>query len=255
MKKAGGFLLVAALLLLWEASARFGWVISDNWPPLSVVVASGWRDVQSGELPLLLLGTLGRMAAGYALGVALGVLAGFAMAFSPLAARTLGPLTELFRPIPVPAIIPPLILFLGVDDAMKIAVVALTAFFPVAVGTVQGAQGVDSTLRAVARTFGVPRLRAFVTIVVPATMPFVLAGMRVSLALALVVTVVGEMIAGSAGLGHYLILMQFAVRAPEMYFAILLLAVVGYTLNRGFVAIERRVLFWYSAAARAEASA
>jgi len=77
--------------------------------------------------------------------------------------------------------------------------------------------------------------------------------MRISLALALVVAVVGEMIAGDSGIGHYLVLMQFAVRAPEMYAAILLLAVVGYGLNRAFVAAERLVLFWYSAEARAEA--
>jgi ABC-type nitrate/sulfonate/bicarbonate transport system permease component len=252
LRRFSGWVLVGGLLLLWEMSARLGWVVSANWPPLSAVLAAGWHDIATGELAARLGATLWRTALGLAIGSALGIAAGFAMAGSRIALRTLGPLVELFRPIPVPAIIPPLILFLGVDDAMKLAVIALTAFFPVAIAARQGASGVDPTLRATARTLGVPRWRAFAAITWPATLPFVLAGMRVSLALALVVAVVGEMIAGDSGIGHYLVLMQFAVRAEEMYAAILLLAVVGYALNRTFIAAERRVLFWYSAAARAE---
>jgi len=252
-RRASGWLLVGGLLLLWEASARLGWVVSPNWPPLSQVLAAGAHDMASGELLLRLGGTLWRAALGLAIGSAAGIAAGFAMAQSRFAARTLGPVLELFRPIPVPAIIPPLILFLGVDDAMKLAIIALTAFFPVAISTRQGVGSVEPTLLAAARTLGVPGWRRFLAITWPATLPFVLAGMRIGLALALVVAVVGEMIAGDSGIGHYLVLMQFAVRAPEMYAAILLLAVVGYALNRGFIAIERRVLFWYSAEAREEA--
>lgn len=253
MRRTSGWLLVGCLLLLWEISARLGWIVSPNWPPVSDVVASGWNDMASGELAARLAATLWRAGVGLAIGSALGIAAGFAMASSRIVARTLGPVLELFRPIPVPAIIPPLILFLGVDDAMKLAIIGLTAFFPVAIGTFQGAAGVDPTLRATARTLGVPRRRTFLAITWPATLPYVMAGMRVSLALALVVAVVGEMIAGDSGIGHYLVLMQFAVRAAEMYAAILLLALVGYGLNRGFIAIERRVLFWYSPEARAEA--
>ena len=253
LRSASGWLLVGLLLLLWELSARLGWVVSPNWPPLSQVLAAGWHDMASGELALRLGGTLWRAALGLAIGSAAGIAAGFAMAQSRLVARTLGPVVELFRPIPVPAIIPPLILFLGVDDAMKLAIIALSAFFPVAISTRQGAASVDPTLLASARTLGVPRWRPFLAITWPATLPYVLAGMRVSLALSLVVAVVGEMIAGDSGIGHYLVLMQFAVRAAEMYAAILLLAVVGYALNRGFIAIEKRLLFWYSAEARAAA--
>lgn len=250
---ARGWILVGCLLLLWELSARLGWVQSANWPPLTAVLGAGWHDLASGELAVRLAATLWRTAAGLALGSALGMAAGFVMAASRLAARTLGPLVELFRPIPVPAIIPPLILFLGVDDAMKLAIIALTAFFPVAIATRQGAAAVEPTLIALARTLGVPRWRTFLAVTWPASLPFVLAGMRISLALALVVAVVGEMIAGDSGIGHYLVLMQFAVRAEAMYAAILLLAAAGYALNRGFIAIERRLLFWYSAAGRAEA--
>jgi ABC-type nitrate/sulfonate/bicarbonate transport system permease component len=251
MRRLSGFVLVGALLALWEASARLGWVVSDNWPPLSVVLHAGLAEAATGELPARLLGTLWRALAGFALGSLLGVAVGFALAGSRLAARTLGPLIELLRPIPVPAIIPPLILFLGIDDGMKLAVIALAAFFPAALATAEGARGVDATLRDLARTFRLPRANVFAAVLLPAALPFIMAGLRIGLALALVVAVVAEMIAGDAGLGHHLVLMQFAVRAPEMYATILLLAASGYALNRAFLAVERRVLFWHHAAGRA----
>jgi ABC-type nitrate/sulfonate/bicarbonate transport system permease component len=81
--------------------------------------------------------------------------------------------------------------------------------------------------------------------VLPASLPYILAGMRISLALALIVTVVSEMIAGSAGIGYFIMTMQYALRAPDMYAAIFVLAALGYALNRGFLAIERRILHWY----------
>ncbi len=109
----------------------------------------------------------------------------------------LEPAVELARPIPIPAIIPPLILLLGVDDAMKIFIVAFSAFFPVLVNTIAGVRAVDPVAIAVAQTFNIGRLRTALRVVLTASLPYILAGMRVSLALALIVTVVAEMIAGS----------------------------------------------------------
>ena len=97
----------------------------------------------------------------------------------------------------------------------------------------------------VARTFGYARLRTTLRVVLPASLPYILAGMRISLALALIVTVVAEMIAGSAGIGYYIMTMQYALRASDMYAAIFVLAALGYVLNRGFLAVERRALHWY----------
>ena len=80
--------------------------------------------------------------------------------------------------------------------------------------------------------------------IVPAALPYILAGLRTSLAIALVVTVIAEMLAGSQGIGHYLLSMQYALRAPEMYSAIILLTLVAYAINRLFVLWENRVIGW-----------
>jgi ABC-type nitrate/sulfonate/bicarbonate transport system permease component len=185
------------------------------------------------------------MAAGFCVGATAGIAVGLAMARSRWANAALEPLFELLRPIPIPAIVPPLILLLGLDDAMKVTVVAFTVFFPVLINTAAGVRAVDPVALDVARTLQAGTRRTLWSVVLPASLPYILAGLRVSLALALIVTVIAEMIAGSAGLGYHLMTMQYAMRAGDMYAAILLLAAVGYALNGAMLALERRLLHWY----------
>ncbi len=242
-----GFLLLAALAGLWQVSA-VAWVHSTNWPPLTQVAKALAEGLRSGELPQVFGSSLARMAAGFAIGSLAGVAVGLAMARSRWVNAAFGPLVELLRPIPIPALVPPLILLLGLDDAMKITIVAFSVFFPVLVNTATGVRSVDPVALDVARTFQAGAPRTLWSVVLPSALPYIMAGLRTSLALALIVTVVAEMIAGSAGLGFHLMTMQYAMRAGDMYAAIVLLAAVGYALNRAMLALERRVLHWYQRA-------
>lgn len=239
-----GLALLLGLLGLWQVSAQ-GWVDSPNWPPVTDIARALVDGLSSGELVQVFGSTLWRMATGFAIGCAAGVLLGLAMASMPNLNAALGPVVELLRPIPIPAIVPPLILLLGIDDAMKIFVVAFASFFPVLVNTVGGVRAVDGTTLDVARTLQVGRLRTLITVVLPASLPYVLAGMRTSLALALIVSVVAEMIAGSEGIGFYIMTMQYAMRPGDMYAAIFLLAAVGYVLNLALLGVERWLLHWW----------
>ncbi|MGE4240545.1 ABC transporter permease [Ramlibacter sp.] len=242
-----GFLFVAALLVLWEVSART-WVSSQNWPPVTKVFVAGGAGVMTGELPRVFLSSLWRMLAGFAAGASLGVAIGLLMGRFRVVNSALDTLVELVRPIPIPAIVPPLILLLGIDATMKITIVAFATFFPVLVNTISGVRSVEKTALDVARTFHVPPARTLFRVVLPAAMPYIMVGLRTSLALALIVTVVAEMIAGSEGIGYYLMTMQFAMRAGDMYAAILLLALLGYVLNLLMLAVEKRVLHWFQRA-------
>lgn len=236
--------LLLGLLALWQASAHW-WVDSPNWPPVTEIAQALLDGLNSGELAQVFGSTLWRMATGFAIGAAMGVSLGLAMASVPSLNAALGPVVELLRPIPIPAIVPPLILLLGIDDAMKIFVVAFASFFPVLVNTVGGVRAVDRTMLDVARTLQVGRIRTMMQVVLPASLPYVLAGMRTSLALALIVSVVAEMIAGSEGIGYYIMTMQYAMRPSEMYAAIFLLAAVGYVLNLMLLGVERWLLHWW----------
>ena len=113
------------------------------------------------------------------------------------------------------------------------------------VSTVGGVRGVDEVLFSTARTFGTSSWRKLTRVVLPAAAPAILAGLRIALSLALITTVVAEMIAGSAGVGHYILITQYALRPDQMYAAVLCLAVIGYLLNRGFILLERKALHWY----------
>lgn len=236
--------LLVLLLLLWQVSARW-WVSSANWPPVTEILRALAAGLGSGELVQVFGSTLWRMAAGFAVGAAAGVLLGLVMASVRRIDSALRPLVELLRPIPIPAIVPPLILLLGIDDAMKVFVVSFACFFPVLVNTIGGVKSVDATTLDVARTLQAGRARTLFRVVLPASLPYILAGMRTSLALALIVSVVAEMIAGSQGIGYYIMTMQYAMRASDMYAAIFLLAAVGYLLNLALVGIERRLLHWW----------
>jgi ABC-type nitrate/sulfonate/bicarbonate transport system permease component len=185
------------------------------------------------------------MVVGYAIGVAGAIVLGLAMAKLRAARAVLNPWVELLRPIPISAMVPPLILLLGLDDALKIFAIAFSVFFPVLVNTTAGVRAVDPVAIDVGRTLRVGRLAMVRSVIIPASLPYILAGMRISLPLALIVAVTAEMISGSAGIGYYLITMQYAMRPADMYAAVFLLAFLGYVLNAAFLMVERRLLHWY----------
>ena len=159
--------LLLALLALWQVSA-LSWVDSPNWPPVTEILRALVDGLRSGELVQVFGSTLWRMLAGFAIGTSLGVALGLAMATLPRLEAALRPLVELLRPIPIPAIVPPLILLLGIDHTMKVFVVAFASFFPVLVNTVGGVHAVEGTTLDVARTLQVGRARTLLKVVLPA---------------------------------------------------------------------------------------
>jgi ABC-type nitrate/sulfonate/bicarbonate transport system permease component len=243
-KRLLGAGLVLALLILWECSARFGWVASSYWPPISLVFLAALRGLAGGEILLMLGATLRRMAIGYSLGCSFGVVAGLLLGTNRWLRYTILPLVEVIRPIPIPAIIPPLILFLGVDDGLKIFIIALASFFPVFTNALTGVQSIDDTLVGTARTFRIGWLRTLVHVILPASLPSIAAGLRTAISLALVVAAIAEMIAGSSGIGYFIVQMQYAVRPEAMYAAIMYLAATGYALNRAFLGLEAYLMPW-----------
>jgi ABC-type nitrate/sulfonate/bicarbonate transport system permease component len=212
---------------------------------VSVITATWLQLLVSGELLKELIPSLLRMFAGYFIGIALGVLFGVVMGSARFFYHLLEPVTEVLRPIPSPAYIPIVILFLGIDDEMKIFMIAFASFFPVLLNTYSGVRSVDPVQLQTARTFGVRGRRLLWQIVLPSASPYVFTGMRVSLAVALIVMVISEMVAASNGIGYFILAAQRGFKIQEMYAGVLTLAIVGYALNRLFLAVENRVLAWH----------
>lgn len=243
-ERAPGVLLILALLGAVEAAVRAGAVNAALMPAPSAVAARIGAIVASGAFAEPLASTLWLLFAAYfaasALAVALGLLMGRYRAFDNL----FEPLIELVRPLPKPALLPPLILFLGLGAPMKLVIVGLAVFFPVVINTVQGMRGVDPVMIDTARTFGHSQRGILLKVVLPAALPFVLAGMRVSLALGLILAVIAEMLGGSGGLGYLVLDMQRSFKVQDMYAWLAILAVLGYGLNAGFNRVERRLAHW-----------
>jgi ABC-type nitrate/sulfonate/bicarbonate transport system permease component len=241
-----GVAFIAFWIALLEVAARAGWV-NKVFSPFPSEIAARLGKVLGSPAFLEALGsTVGLLAVGYLLACTVGILLGLAMGFHRPTYALLEPTLELVRPIPKPALLPPLILLLGLGAAMKIAIIFLGALFPVLINTIQGVRTVDPVLVDVARTFRRGSLATVFRVILPASLPLILSGMRVSLGLGLILVILSEMLTGSQGLGAQLVDAQRAFRVQEMYAWTVVLAVLGLALALSFDALERRLIFWSS---------
>lgn len=235
---------LCGLLLAWEAASRLGAVNPILVPRPSLIGESVADLVGSGEIWAPLAHTLGLFACGYAIASILGITLGLAMGTSPALYGLLEPLVEVVRPIPKPALVPALFLFLGIGKLTMVTVVVLAAVFPVLINTLQGVRGLDPVLIDTARTFQTSRWRTITRVVLPAVLPMILAGMRVALGLGLVLVILAEMLAGETGIGFLILDLQRSFQIRDMYAWILVLALLGGALTLAFDAAERRAVPW-----------
>jgi NitT/TauT family transport system permease protein/sulfonate transport system permease protein len=243
-KRWTGFLLIVILLILWEVSSANGWVDSVSVPRVSAILTAWGTLITNGELFEQLLPSLGRVFSGFLLAVAFGIPIGILMGIFPSVYRLLEPITEFMRPIPASACIPIAILFLGKGDEMKVFVIFLSCLFPILLNTHSGVRGVDPVLIDTGRTFGVPKIQSLYKIVLPAALPSILTGLRLSIGIAIMVVVVAEMIAGNNGIGYYILDMQRVFQVAEMFGGIFTLGLLGYFINYLFLQVEKYFLRW-----------
>jgi ABC-type nitrate/sulfonate/bicarbonate transport system permease component len=242
--RAAGVLLILAILAAWELAAA-GPAQSPSFPRMSTVMESWYKVLANGDLPTAVLQTLQRMLIGYAAAAVVGVIVGLLMGKFRFVNNLLEPLIELLRPIPSPAYVPIAILFLGIGSSMKVVLIFVATLFPIIINTYAGVTGVNAALIDTGRTFGLSQMKSIRQIVIPAAAPLIFAGLRISLAISLILAVISEMVAGNDGAGYFILYNQQSFRIPEMYAGILSLGVVGYLLNRVFLAVEKRAIGWH----------
>lgn len=233
-----------ALLLCLEFAARNGLVNPTFLPPPSAIIDTFGGIVASGGFVAPLAQTILFLFVGYGIGCAAAVALGILMGYSRAVFNLFEPLTELLRPLPKPALLPVMILFLGLGAKMEITIVALGCFFPVLINTLQGVRAVDPTMINTARTFGHGTVAIWRRILLPASAPYILAGMRVSLGLGLILVVTAEMISGTGGLGDAILGAQRTFLVKDSYAWLIVLALLGLLLTWLFSWVERRLAFW-----------
>jgi len=242
--RGSGVILILLLLCFWQYSALY---IMDTptWPPVTRILAALYENIIDGTLIVNLLATLWRQMLGYWLAVVLGVSLGLAIGYYRFAYNLLEPLIEVFRPIPGPAYLPVLVLFVGIGNEMKVTLVLVASLFPILLNTYGGVRSIDPVQFDTARTLGLTTLQTLREVVLPAASPQILTGMRISLAISLILAILSEMIVSNDGLGYFTLLAERTFKVPDMYAGIFTLAMFGYVLNRLFLLGEARIIRWH----------
>ena len=242
----GSVAVTLALVALWWAASHGGWISRVFLPTPEASFASLREGLDGGELAQFAQATTWRMVEGWLLASLLGVLLGALIGVSARARVYLQPTLEFVRPLPASALLPLAISIFGLSPNMVLAVVAFGAMWPVLLGTIHGFAAVEPRLLEVSRCLQLSRIDFILKIGLPNALPDILAGMRLSLTVALIVAVVGEMIASQPGLGQAILLAARAFRASELFAGIVLLGLIGLASNALLGLAEHKLLKWQS---------
>lgn len=239
-----GFVLPVALAVVWEAAVRFGVIQGRLMPPPSRVAETLVELWRGGSLMSHVAATVWRVAAGFALGLVLATLLGALTGFSTRARQLLDPMLQALRSIPSIAWVPLFILWFGIFEASKVALIAVGAFFPIYLGLMSGIQGVDRKLVEVGRVYQFGPLALIWRILVPAALPAWLTGVRGGLGLAWMFVIAAELMGASEGLGYLLLDGQMVGNAAQIMAALVLFAILGKATDSLVVLLTRRLVRW-----------
>ncbi len=237
-------LMAGVMVLLWQAAADSGAIPTAFFPSPLKAWNALYFGLTKGKLLAMLLGTLERMATGWLLASFAGILLGALIGSSAVLRTYLQPTLELLRPLPASAVIPVAIALFGLSDVMALAVIAFGALWPTLLSTAHGFAAVTPRLYEVSRVLGLSRTAQVFKIALPSAMPDVLAGMRLSLTIALVLAVVCEMLSSRDGLGQWILMAGRRFRAADLFAGLLLLAGIGVLTAAILTFAEQRLLRW-----------
>ena len=191
------------------------------------------------------LPSLARLGLGLALSIVIGMVAGMLIGSIVWLRELTEPLLEFFRAIPPPAMIPVVVVLMGLDDTMRVAVIVLGAVWPVLLNTIEGVRATDSVMKDTARSFAFTDTQRWRFLILPAAMPRIMTGIRQTMSIALILMVISEMFYSSAGLGYRIKYFQTNYQIAEMWSGVVLLGLVGVFMAIIFGFAERRILRWY----------
>ena len=239
---AAGVAVAALFVAGWGLVSATG-VISPVFLPRPVQVWQAFvRGVTTGNLVRQGLSTLGRMLLGWGLAVILGVAIGLPLGLTRLARQYVEPMLELLRPLPASALMPVAISFLGLSDTMVLAVIIFGSLWPMLLNTVHGVSTIEPRLAEVSSILHLSRARFVRSIALPNAIPGILAGMRLSLSIALILTVVGEMLSSRPGLGQSVLMASRGFRTADLFAGLVCLGLIGYVTTTTLLAVEKRIL-------------
>ena len=235
---------ILALLVLWQLVCMTGFVSELYLPAPTSILKTGWDMAMSGEIAVNLQASLQRIVWGFAIGSITGILIGLATGFSRLAEAVGNPLIHSLYPIPKIALLPLIILWLGIGEVSKVSIIALGVFFPVVINTYSGVKNVDPLLLRVAVSYRASRLSIIRKVVLPAALPVIFAGLKLAAGTSLLLLVAAEMIAAKEGIGAMILHYGDLMLTTKLMVGVLVLSLLGLVFNRALEWLERRLIPW-----------
>jgi ABC-type nitrate/sulfonate/bicarbonate transport system permease component len=239
-----GWIALALVIALWQLAGSSGWINPLFLPPPSAIAAAIYKLAISGALWHHLSWSILRIGTGWILGTVAGVIIGFAIGLSSLA-RGIGItfISALF-PIPKIALLPLLILWLGIGEQPKIATIALGVFFSTAISVYSGVDAVPRNLIRMAQSFNVPFHLIVRRVIWPGALPSILAGFRITASVALLLVVSAEMIGAEFGIGAFVLQAGNLMQTDQLLAGVVILSLFGLAVGRLINWLETRLLHW-----------
>jgi NitT/TauT family transport system permease protein len=252
--RGGGFLDVpkplyswiafAGILALWQVAISWGWIDPVFLPSPASIVDALWQLCVSGDLWRHLSISLERIGAGWVIGSFLGVGIGILMGLTS-SGRAIGmPLVSAIYPVPKIALLPLLILWLGIGETPKIVTIASGVFFPTVIASLAGVDSTPRNLIRMGQSFNLPMRSIVWKIILPSALPGILAGFRISVSIALILVVSAEMIGAQYGIGAFLLTAGNLMQSDDLMAGVVILSILGLGIGAVLTTLERMLLRW-----------
>jgi sulfonate transport system permease protein len=232
---------------VWSAGSR-----SLYFPPLRSILHTLWTQWVTGSARAELASSLEHLIVGYLLAAVIGISLGALLWSLRYAREATSPYVYFLYVLPAPVLVPAVMTLFGIGFTMKVVIIAFAALWPTLLNTLDGMRGVDSVKLDTSRVLGLPKTRHVWEVVLPAASPQIVAGLRNSLQVAIILMVVSEWVASTDGIGYYIVNAQESFDYLGMWSGIIVLAIIGTVANLLFVIAENRVLHWHYGARAVE---
>lgn len=239
-----GLILIFALISLWEILPRTGIINPILLPSFSLTIITLKNLILSGELLVHIGASLQRSLVGFVLALLVGISLGLIMGWYNRIERYTDLLVQTIRNTSTFALMPIFILLLGIGETSKYAIIFFGAVWPILINTISGVKNVDPLYIKAAKSMGVSDTDLFKKIILPASLPSIIAGVKLGVKIALMVVVAAEMIGASSGLGFFIQNARFIFNTPDMYAGVLVLIFFGLIANYTMVWIEKKTTYW-----------
>jgi len=241
-KKGWGILPVAIFLVIWEIVARLNLTPGHFFfPPFSTVVMEFYYLTANKVLGPNFLSSLIRVLIGFSTGSIAGLLVGIIMGWKDVVNKALNPIVSLIFPIPALGWLPLLMLWLGIGEALPIAIIFICSFFPILYNTATGIRTVDKNYIQVARTLGASDMKILTSVVIPLALPNIFTGLRLESGMAWRVVIAAEMVAIPTGIGALMMKAESLMRMDIIIVCLVVLSVMCFSFEKMFAFIEAKL--------------